>query len=124
MSPTAWRLAFIAGFALQCVVLYWPSPPGVGTEIPLDKAVHFAIFAAVAALGVRAGLSRLLVGALLALQAIASEALQSLVIPGRGGDLGDLLADVVGIAVGLLIGWRWLLRAGPAAATAQPQPGR
>ena len=122
MSRTGWRIAFITGFGLQSLVLYWPNPPGVGaTGIPLDKIVHIAIFAAVAALGVRAGLPRAPVGALLAVQAICSELLQAWLVPGRGGDLGDLLADAVGIGVGILIGWRW---ARWAEARPAPGPGR
>jgi hypothetical protein len=41
--------------AVQLVVLYLPTAPGPPTGLPLDKVVHFAVFFAVAALGIRAG---------------------------------------------------------------------
>lgn len=70
-----------------------------------DKLVHVGLFAVLAWLGVRAWLSqrqrwRMVAG--LVLLGVLTEVLQSLV-PGRSASVGDWLADVVGIALGLLL---------------------
>lgn len=89
---------------LQLVALYWPSPPS-GPGIPgLDKLVHASVFLLPAALGVVAGIRPLWLGAALAAHAVASELVQHLVLPERAGDIWDAAADVVGVAIGLLIG--------------------
>ncbi|MEZ5114993.1 MAG: hypothetical protein R2737_01885 [Candidatus Nanopelagicales bacterium] len=98
-----WRLlVFVLGFLGLTAALYWPSVPGPQTDLPLDKAVHLALFAGVAFLGTWAGVPTMWLGALLLLQAVASEVVQARLLDRRGGDLLDLAADVLGIALGLL----------------------
>lgn len=105
-SDLTWRGLLLVAVVAQFLVLYLPRVSSPSTGLPLDKVVHFGVFAAVGALGVLAGVPmRWLVG-LLVLQAIASELIQWLVLPNRSGDLGDLVADLLGIAAGVAIGSR------------------
>ena len=113
MSPrTAWSVAFGCAVVVQCWALYTTSPPSAGSDLPLDKLVHFALFAGVGLLGVLAGLPTrwLLLG--LALQAIASELIQAVWLSQRGGDVWDLVADLVGTAAGVWLGIRLARRVG------------
>ncbi len=112
MSLPLWRAAFALSLAGQCIALYWPRTPSIGSGLPLDKVVHVALFAGVAALGTRAGLRMRWLVLLLSLQAVVSEVVQGWLLPGRGTEAADLLADAVGIAAGLLIGRWWLGRVG------------
>lgn len=109
-DTTRWRLAAFAALLVQCAMLYWPTPAGPESDLPLDKAAHFLAFAVVAALGVRAGIPVRWVAGLLVVQAGASELLQHLVLPDRSGDLFDLAADLLGTASGLLLGLAWARR--------------
>lgn len=105
-----WRLAALAALLVQCAMLYWPTPAGPQSDLPLDKAAHFLAFAVVAALGVRAGIPVRWVAGLLVVQAGASELLQHLLLPDRSGDLFDLAADLLGTAAGLVLGLAWSAR--------------
>ena len=77
---------------------------------PNDKVTHLMTFAALALSGRWAGLSPLpLLGGLTA-YAAATEVLQSVLPINRHGDPRDLVADVLGLLIGLAIGWllvRW-----------------
>ena len=99
--------------AVHLVVLYSPRAPGVGSEVRLDLLVHVAVFAAVALTACWAGVGARTAGLVLALEALVSEGVQALWLPGRTGDVTDLLADAVGTVVGL---WAAavLARRGPA----------
>jgi VanZ family protein len=90
------------------LVLYWPRTAGPEGVPHLDKVVHALIFGGVLWAGRRAGLpDRLLVPVLVA-HAFVSEALQAWLLPGRSGDLSDVVADVVGVAaVAVAGGRRW-----------------
>jgi hypothetical protein len=105
-----WRAAFAAAVAAQCLLLYWPRTPSVATGLPLDKVVHFTIFAVVAALGLRAGFRSTVIVALLLCQAVLSELVQGFVLPQRGGDPADFAADALGIATGVAFGRWWVRR--------------
>ena len=92
---------------LSAYVLFWPDPAGGGSGPPgADKVVHAGLFALLAST------SRLQFGGhrrvLLALvgYAAGSELAQAVLLPTRSGDVGDLVADLLGVAAG----W-WL--AGP-----------
>ena len=102
LSPAWERTAFGLALAAQLVVLYWPRGVSAGGLPHVDKAVHVAIFAAVAVTGLRAGLSRVLVLGGLAAHAPLSELLQAVVLPDRGGDPWDVLADLLGVGLGAL----------------------
>lgn len=92
------RIAFGLAVVVQCWALYVPRPPSVESGLPLDKVVHFGLFALVTWLGLQAGW-RWVVPLMIA-QAAASELIQLLFLPNRGGDWWDLTADLLGIALG------------------------
>ena len=126
MTPRvlAGPLAFVAVVLASLVVLFAPAsttpsalPPGV------DKAVHLALFAALAWTGVlwidaaaerggdpqverqpgrRAGLPVVGLAAGLVVYAAGSEVLQGLLPLGRTSDPLDAVVDVVGVALGLV----------------------
>jgi VanZ family protein len=107
------RYAFAAVGLLSLVVLFTPAsgvpwaPPGV------DKLVHAVLFAALAVTGrwAGAGLRRLAV--LLVVYAVVSEVVQAWIPLDRTGSPADVLADVVGLLLGLLA-WDRLAGARPA----------
>ncbi|MGY1844232.1 VanZ family protein [Modestobacter sp. SYSU DS0875] len=71
------------------------SPPGV------DKLVHLLLFAALAGSGRWAGIGRAVLAGALVLYAAVSELLQATDLVGRDASVADLLADVVGVVLGL-----------------------
>jgi VanZ family protein len=62
------------------------------------------VFALPAVLGVLAGVRTRLVALVLAVHAPVSELVQHLWIPTRSGEPWDVVADWVGVALGLLVG--------------------
>ena len=106
------RAGFVACLLAQFWVLYLYVPSGSDTvSLPhADKVVHAVVFAAPALLGVLAGLRAWIVGAVLAVHAPLSEVVQHLWIPGRAGDPWDVVADVVGVLLGLALGALMLRR--------------
>ena len=106
-SPARWRIAFAVSVAAQLAVLYWPRTVGAGGLPHLDKVVHAAVFAAVAATGLLAWAPQrrvvAVVLAALVAHAAASEVVQAVVLPGRSGDVRDVVADLVGVALGVLV---------------------
>lgn len=100
----AWA-AFAVALLVQLAVLYSPSTPDGAPGVPgLDKVVHATIFLLPALFGVLAGIRPLRLAVVLVAHAIASELVQHLLLPERSGDAWDALADVVGVALGLVIG--------------------
>ena len=91
---------------VSLVVLFAPSGGGASPFPGSDKVVHLLLFAALAAT------ARWCFGALLpALVAVAayapvSELVQALLLPGRSGDPLDVVADLVGAALGWTLGRR------------------
>lgn len=80
-----------------------PLRPPSTTGLPLDKLVHFAMFALCSWLVARAWLREFGTARLLLLMlgfAALTECLQ-LLVPGRSGDLPDFFADALGVMVGL-----------------------
>lgn len=98
-----WRLAFAAAVVVQLAVLYWPRPVSAGGLPGVDKIVHAAVFAAVAWTGRAAGLSRVVLAGGLVAHAVLSEALQAWLLTARSGDPLDVVADLVGTAMGMLL---------------------
>lgn len=89
-------------------VLFWPRPAGPAGPPGADKIVHAVLFALLAAtsrwrLGPGA---RVLAG--VAAYAALSELVQAVALPERGGDLLDLLADLLGAALGWWLARRWV----------------
>lgn len=117
-----WALLTAAALLLPVsdVTGWMPAVPWIRLAIVfagwgLDKLVHgvlFGVFAWLAAHSARSlAIRRPAFAVLLAASAyaVASEAAQ-LVVPGRQAELSDLLADLVGVGVGLLLARRILRR--------------
>ena len=104
-SPAiGWRVAFAFAVAASFLVLYWPSAGGPG--IPhADKVVHVVLFAAMAFAGFRGRIPALLLVAFLAVHAGSSEVIQDRLLPGRGGDVYDVVADLAGVLAGWVLHW-------------------
>ena len=100
-------LLLLAAFLAMSYGLYAPNLPAGNSDLPLDKLGHFAMFAVVAALAVLVEIRIRWIVVILIVQAVLSEIIQHLVLPGRAGDPWDLLADLLGIAIGVLAGL-WL----------------
>jgi VanZ family protein len=99
------RAGLVVAVVIHVYVLYLyvPGPWGVVTVPHADKAVHAVVFALPALLGVLAGGRPRLVALVLAVHAPLSELVQHLWLPGRSGDPWDVMADWVGIALGLVV---------------------
>ena len=103
------RGAFAVAVLVSLAVLFAPAsdvpsaPPGV------DKLVHLALFAVLALTGRWAGLRAGVLGGLLIAYAVVSELVQGLTPLARSASLADGLADVTGVALGLLA-WTLLAR--------------
>ncbi|TCC54967.1 VanZ family protein [Kribbella pittospori] len=71
-----------------------------------DKFAHMFLFGSVAFLGLKLRISaRWLLGALVA-NAVVSELAQYFLLPQRDGDPFDVLADLIGVALGAWLGFR------------------
>ena len=99
------RGVFAVVVLVSLAVLFAPSsdvpaaPPGV------DKIVHASLFLALALSGRWAGIGRgVLAGALVPYGAV-SEVVQGMI--GRDAAVGDLVADVSGVLLGL-VAWQWI----------------
>jgi hypothetical protein len=71
------------------------APPGV------DKVIHLLLFAALAGSGRWAGIGRRVLAPMLVVYAAVSEVVQGLTPLARSASVADLLADVVGVLLGL-----------------------
>ena len=100
---TARRAALALAVAVNLVLLYWPRSPGAAGVPGVDKLVHLATFAALTWTGLRAGLGARWWLPVLGLHAVTSEVVQAMVLPRRSGDLLDVVADLVGVLVGVLL---------------------
>ncbi len=93
---------------LSLVVLFAPSADGTPTFPSADKVVHLLLFALLAGT-TRWRFGPALTGVgLVAAYAVVSELIQGLALPGRSGDPLDVVADLLGVALGWLLA-RWLL---------------
>lgn len=98
--PVAWA-ALVLALAAQLVGLYSPATPGPEGVPGLDKVGHLLAFAVPAALAwaLRARwLVLLLVG-----HALVAELVQHALVPGRAAEVGDAVANLVGIGLGVLL---------------------
>lgn len=97
------RAVLAVAVVVHLVVLYAPSAPAVGGPSLTDEVVHVVVFAVVAWAARGAGLP--LAGVVLALlaHAVVSELVQHALLAGRTGDPSDVVADAVGVAVGVVV---------------------
>jgi hypothetical protein len=105
-GPVA-RGAFAVVVLVSFAVLFAPASDVPPAPYGIDKVVHASLFAALAFSGRWAGMGRGVLAPVLVLYAAASEVIQGLI--GRDAAVGDWLADVVGVLVGLLV-WQWAAR--------------
>jgi hypothetical protein len=108
------RAAFAVAVCANLVVLYWPRAVSQGGIPEADKIVHVAIFAVVAATGLRARIPIAWLVGLLVAQAVISELIQHWFLVNRTGDPLDTAADLVGVAVGVFLGRKLASRTGVA----------
>ena len=101
-SWTVVALVATAGIVVACLVDSGRIPHSPAVIPGLDKLVHAGMFFAVAFAWVRSGRSLFQVATLCLFLALATEGAQHLFSElGRSGDLLDLVADSIGISVGL-----------------------
>ncbi|WP_078344292.1 VanZ family protein [Mycobacteroides chelonae] len=97
-------LTLVCALAIACLLLFTPGsavpsgPPGA------DKVVHFLIFGMLAASSRFARIGERFTLAWVLAFAACSEVIQALWVPRRDGSLLDVLADAVGMLMGL---WLW-----------------
>lgn len=87
--------------ALSVVILFAPESGVPPTFEGVDKVVHVTLFAALSLTGALAGHRRIRLAVALLAYAGGSELVQALPLLGRSSDWWDVLADSVGVAVGL-----------------------
>jgi hypothetical protein len=95
------RGAFAVAVLVSLAVLFAPADDVPFAPAGVDKLVHGALFAALALTGRWAGIGRTVLVAVLVLYAAVSEVLQGMI--GRDAAVGDWVADVVGLLLGLLV---------------------
>jgi hypothetical protein len=105
-----WWVALGVALAVQLIALYSPEVVG-GPQIPgLDKVVHISIFAAPALAALMAGVAAPWALGILAVHAPVSELIQHSALSHRSGDVRDMLADFMGVALGWLAYLVWSRR--------------
>jgi hypothetical protein len=103
------RGTFAVVVLVSLAVLFTPQSD-VPTALPgVDKAVHLVLFAALAVTGCWAGIGRRALTAPLVVYAAVSEVIQGIAPLDRSASVGDWLADVVGVLLGLAL-WAWWAR--------------
>jgi len=91
----------VVAVGVHLVVLYAPSTP---TDLPFayaDKVVHVLVFLVPVVVALLAGGRPRLVVGVFAAHAVLSEVVQHALLPGRSGDPLDVVADLVGVGLGL-----------------------
>ena len=101
--------ALAAAVLVQLVVLYAPSAPSVPAFPNVDKVVHVSVFLVPVLVALLAGMRPRVVVPVFAAHALLSEVMQHTLLPGRSGDPLDVVADLVGVALGVLA-WRVVTR--------------
>ena len=114
------RLRILAAFAVlvHLLALYLPGSPEPSFDLPgADKVVHVLLFGVpVWLLGRLTGRVWLVAG-VFAAHAVASELVQHWFLPHRSGDPFDLVADLIGVSLAVLV----LTKRGRADRPATPQ---
>lgn len=92
-------------------MLFSPTAPGEPLFPNSDKVVHYLLFALLAGtVRWRFGSSKRFLWLVFGYAAL-SEVIQAVALPGRSGDVVDVVADVAGASLGWLIAERILRRA-------------
>jgi hypothetical protein len=99
------RGAFAVVVLVSLAVLFAPASDVPPAPAGVDKAIHAALFLALAFTGRWAGAREAVLVAGLVGYATVSELVQGLTPLARSATVADWLADVVGILIGLLL-WR------------------
>ena len=107
------RGAFAVVGLVSLAVLFAPASDVPFAPAGVDKVVHLALFAALAASGRWAGVGARALAVLLLGYAALSEVVQGLPALGRSMSLGDWVADAVGVLLGLAL-WEFASRRSPA----------
>ncbi|MCA0337606.1 MAG: VanZ family protein [Actinobacteria bacterium] len=106
-TPELLRRLALLGLGLTVAahfyVLYAPQPPGTPMFPHADKVLHVLVFAAPVAIALLLGLGSRLVPAVAAAHAPISETIQHFFLSQRAGDVWDVAADWVGVALGVLL---------------------
>jgi hypothetical protein len=103
------RGAFAVAVLVSLAVLFAPAEDVPLAPAGVDKLIHASLFLALAVTGRWAGIRRVVLVPGLVLYAAASEVVQGMI--GRDAAVGDWVADVVGVLLGLLV-WQALARHG------------
>jgi VanZ family protein len=103
---------FVVLVVAQVLALYWPRIDVQGPVTWSDKVMHVLLFMAPVVAGLLAGLRPLYVVGAIALHAPVSELVQHYLLPNRSGDVGDVVADLCGVVLGVtfVVVWRRLRR--------------
>jgi len=107
------RGVFAVVALVSLAVLFAPASDVPSAPAGVDKVVHLALFAALAASGRWAGAGARTLAVLLLAYAAVSEVVQGLPALGRSMSLADWAADAVGVLVGLAL-WELASRRTPA----------
>jgi len=105
-----WRVAFGVALVVQLIAVYSPVGPGGSQISRLDKIVHVFIVSAPALAALMVGIRARWALGILAVHAPVSELIQHFALPHRAGDVLDVMADLVGVAVGGLAFVVWSRR--------------
>lgn len=110
---TVW-LVCVAAWTVALLVPIPEKPPGLPTNLLLKlilaKTLHVSAYAFLAVLSgwlQAPGRFRWLLLGFLTLHAAATEILQWLMAVGRTGSVQDVALDLVGLALGVALSWRW-----------------
>ena len=103
--PTRSRVVLVLVVVAHLLALYWPRIDVQGPVSWTDKVVHVLLFAAPVLAAVAARVPRMAwVVVAVAVHAPLSEWLQHAVLPHRSGDVGDAVADLGGVVLGVTLG--------------------
>jgi hypothetical protein len=112
MTQRGWRLAFALALVANVAMLYLPVAVGPPSSLPvLDKVVHAASFALIAVTALMARVPLKVLVVLLVGEAVLSEIVQGTVtVLHRDGDWADVVADLIGGAIGIGAFFLWRSR--------------
>ncbi len=107
---TRWPWAFAVVALVHVAVLYWPRVTVEGPVSWTDKVVHLLVFGVPVTAGLLSRLPAAYVVVPFAVHAPVSELVQNWLLPGRSGDVGDALADLAGVVIGVAVVMVWRSR--------------